>query len=177
MRFFLFLLITLLFGACSTLEVQNDYDPSYDFSKVKSFAIVHKQKEGEDGLTIKRIENALAKALRSKSLVQTEPQKADLVFLFHLNVTSKTEIYSDYQMVGYSRYGGIVMSTPRSYNYGEGKLIIDAYDPNINQTVYRVVLVDEIKQRKTPQEREYYINEAIKKALKDFPPKTIKKGV
>lgn len=173
MRFFLFLLITLLFGACSTLEVQNDYDPSYDFSKVKSFAIVHKQKEGEDGLTIKRIESALAKVLRSKGLVQTEPKKADLVFLFHINVTNKTEIYTDYQMVGYGRYGGMVIITPRSYNYDEGKLIIDAYDPKSNQTVYRVVLVDEIKQRKTPKEREEYINEAIQKALAAFPPHKI----
>ncbi len=171
MRYYLFLLVTLLFGACSTLEVQNDYDPSYDFSKVKSFAIVHKQKEGEDGLTVKRIEKALEKALEAKGLVASQPQKADLLFLFHLNVMNKTEIYTDYQMVGYGRYGGMVISTPRSYNYDEGKLIIDAYDPKINQTVYRVVLTDELKHRKTPKEREKYIDEAIAKALKNFPPK------
>ena len=170
MRYYFLLLITLLFGACSTLTVQNDYDPSYDFSNVKSFAIVHKQKEGEDGLTIKRIEKALAKTLQAKGFVQTEPQKADLLFLFHLNVTNKTEIYTDYQMVGYGRYGGMIISTPRSYNYDEGKLIIDAYDPKINQTVYRVVITDELKERKTPKEREEYIDEAIKKALKNFPP-------
>ncbi len=174
MRYFFSLFVVLFLAACSTLSVERDYDPSYDFSKVKSFAIVHKQKEGEDGLTIKRIENALAKALHTKGLTQTKPQKADLVFLFHLNVTNKTEIYTDYQMVGYGRYGGMVISTPRSYNYDEGKLIIDAYDPKSNQTVYRVVLVDEIKQRKTPKEREEYINEAIQKALKNFPPKTTK---
>ena len=125
-------------------------------------------------MTIKRIQNALAKALQEKGLIQTRPQKADLVFLFHLNVTNRTEIYTDYQMVGYGRYGGMVISTPRSYNYDEGKLIIDAYDPKQNQTVYRVVLTDEIKQRKTPKEREEYINDAIAKALKDFPPQSSK---
>ena len=171
MRFFLLLFFTLLFGACSTLEVQNDYDPSYDFSKVKTFAIVHKQKDGEDGLTIKRIEKAMVKVLRKKGFMQTRPSKADLVFLFHLNVTNKTEIYTDYQLVGYGRYGGMVISTPRSYNYEEGKLIIDAYDPKINQTVYRVVVKDEIKQKKSPQEREKYIEEVIEKALNNFPPK------
>ena len=157
------------------MEVQNDYDPSYDFSKVKSFAVVHKQKEGEDGLTVKRIEKALTKALKVKGLVPTQPQKADLLFLFHLNVTNKTEIYTDYQMVGYGMYGGMVISTPRSYNYDEGKLIIDAYDPKINQTVYRVVLTDELKERKTPKEREKYIDKAITKALKSFPPKSLNK--
>ena len=109
MRYFFLLLITLLFGACSSLNIQNDYDPSYDFSKVKSFAIVHKQKEDEDGLTVKRIEKALAKALRAKGLMQMQPQKADLVFLFHIDVTNKTEIYTDYQMVGYGMYGGMVI--------------------------------------------------------------------
>ena len=74
-------------------------------------------------------------------------------------------------MVGYGKYGGMVISTPRSYNYEEGKLVIDAYDPKINQTVYRVVVKDEIKQKKSPQEREKYIEEAIEKALKNFPPK------
>ena len=171
MRYFLLVFTALFFVACSTLNVQNDYDPSYDFSKVKSFAVVHKQKEGEDGLTVKRIEKALTQALVQKGLIQKEAKKADLVFLFHLNVTDKTEIYTDYQMVGYGRFGGMVISTPRSYNYEEGKLIIDAYDPKLNQTVYRVVLTDELKHRKTPKEREEYINKAIKKSLKNFPPK------
>jgi len=122
-------------------------------------------------LSVKRIKKALEQTLRSKGLVPAQPQKADLVFLFHINVTNKTEIYADYQMVGFGRYGGMVVSTPRSYNYDEGKLIIDAYDPKINQTVYRVVLTDEIKERKMPKEREAYINKALAKALKSFPPK------
>ena len=170
MRYIFLLLITLLFGACSSLSVQNDYDPSYDFSKVKSFAIVHKTKEGEDGLTVQRIEKALAIVLEQKGLIQTQPQKADLVFLFHIDVTNKTQIYTDYQMVGYGMYGGMVISTPRSYNYDEGKLIIDAYDPKINKAVYRVVLTDEIKKRKTPKEREKAIEKAIQKGLESFPP-------
>ncbi len=163
--------IALFFGACSTLSVQNDYDPSYDFTKVKSFAVVHKLKEGEDGLTSKRIYKALVDTLKAKGLEEVDVKKADLIFLYHINVTNKTQIYTDYQMVGYGRYGGMVISTPRSYNYDEGKLIIDGYDPKMNQTVYRVVLVDEIKQHKTPKERQAYIKEAIEKALAKFPPR------
>ena len=170
MQYLFLLFVTLVLGACSTLKVESDYDPAYNFSKVKSFAIVHKQKENEDGLTIRRIEKALTRVLMKKGFVKVPKEKADLVFLFHLDIVNKTEIYTDYQMVGYGRYGGMVLSTPRSYSYEEGKLVIDAYDPKRNQTVYRVVLSDEIKYKKTPQEREAYINEAIEKALKDFPP-------
>ena len=168
---YLLLIAALFFGACSTLVVEHDYDPSYDFSEVRSFAVVHKQKENEDGLTVRRIEDAMVRTLRSKGLRQSDAANADIVFLFHLGVTNKTEIYTDYQMVGYGRYGGMVVATPRSYNYDEGKLIIDAYDPKSNQTVYRVVLKDEIKERRTPKQRQEAIEEAIEKALSTFPPK------
>lgn len=170
MRYLVGFFIAFFVSACSTLSVQNDYDPSYDFSKVKSFAVVHKTKEGENALVAKRIRQALETALEAKNLKKVDAKKADLVFLYHINVTNKTEIYTDYQMVGYGRYGGMVISTPRSYNYDEGKLVIDAYDPKINQTVYRVELRDEIKYQKTPMERQAYINKAIQKALEKFPP-------
>lgn len=169
MRFVIAVLVAFVFSACSTLSVQNDYDPDFDFSKVHTFAVKHKPKKGEDGLTAKRITHALIKALKAKGYKEVGAKDADLVFLYHINVTNKTEIYTDYQIVGYGRYGGMVVSSPRSYNYDEGKLIIDAYDPKNNQTVYRVVLTDEIKKQKTPKERQIYIEKAIQKALEDFP--------
>ena len=65
----------------------------------------------------------------------------------------------------------MVISTPRSYNYDEGRLIIDAYNPKTNRTIYRAVAVDELPEKKTPQEREVYINKVIAKTLENFPPK------
>ena len=165
------LTIVLFFSACSTLEVSSDYKEDYDFSKVKTFAVVHKQKENENSLVIDRITSAIKEALTQKGLKAVDAKKADLVFLFHLNVTNKTDIYTDYQMVGYGRFGGAVIATPRSYNYDEGKLIIDGYDPKLNKVVFRVVAVDEIKDQKTPKEGKKYINETIKEVLKTFPPK------
>jgi hypothetical protein len=171
MRYILITLLTLFISACSTLSTSVDYDTHYNFKTIHTFAVVHKTKEGENTLTNERIEKALVNVLKSKGLQQVEPQNADLVFLYHTNVQNKTDIYTDYQMVGYGRYGGMVISTPRTYNYDEGKLIIDAYNPKTNKTVYRAVAVDELPEKKTPQEREEYINEVITKTLKTFPPK------
>ena len=163
--------MTLFISACSTLSTSVDYDTHYNFKTIHTFAVVHKTKEGENTLTNERIEKALVNVLKSKGLQEVEPQNADLVFLYHTNVQNKTDIYTDYQMVGYGRYGGMVISTPRTYNYDEGKLIIDAYNPKTNKTVYRAVAVDELPEKKTLQEREEYINEVITKTLKTFPPK------
>ena len=168
MKNLLILILALFISACSTLKTNVDYNPKYDFSKVRTFAVVHKIKEGENSLVADRITKAIKKVLKQKELKEVDVKKADLVFLFHLNVTNKTDIYTDYQMVGYGRYGGMVIATPRSYNYDEGRLIIDAFDSKINKTVYRVEAIDEIKNNKTPKEREKYINEVISEALKDF---------
>jgi len=171
MRYILLSLLALFISACSTLSTSIDYDTHYNFKTIHTFAILHKTKEGENTLTNERIEKALKKTLEEKGLKETAPQNADLVFLYHTNVQNKTDIYTDYQMVGYGRYGGMVISTPRTYNYDEGKLIIDAYNPKTNKTVYRVIAVDELPEKKTPQEREAYIQEVIEKTLKSFPPK------
>jgi hypothetical protein len=168
---YIFLVLALLFSACSTLEVDSDYKEGYDFSKVKTFAVVHKVKENENTLVIDRIKSAIEKSLKAKGLKEVDANGADLVFLFHLNVTNKTDIYTDYQMVGYGRYGRGVIAVPQSYNYDEAKLIIDAYDPKIKKIVFRVVAVDELKKQKTPQKRKEYINKTIKEILKTFPPK------
>ena len=169
---YLFIALTLLFfNACSTLSTSVDYDTHYNFKTIQTFAVVHKAKEGENTLTNERIESAIKNTLKVKGLKETNAQNADLVFLYHTNVQNKTDVYTDYQMVGYGRYGGMVVSTPRTYNYDEGKLIIDAYNPKTNKTVYRAVAVDELPEKETPQEREKYINKVITKTLENFPPK------
>ena len=171
MRYILVIFVALFFSACSTLSTSVDYDTHYNFKTIQTFAVVHKAKEGENTLTNERIESAIKNTLKAKGLKETDVQNADLVFLYHTNVQNKTDIYTDYQMVGYGRYGGMVISTPRTYNYDEGKLIIDAYNPKTNKTVYRAVAVDELPEKETPQEREEYINEVITKTLGNFPPK------
>ena len=171
MKYLLLTLAALFMTACSTLSTNVDYDTHYDFKNIHTFAVVHKAKEGENTLNNERIEQALINTLKHKGLKESNSKDADLIFLYHTNVQNKTDIYTDYQMVGYGRYGGVVISTPRAYNYDEGKLIIDAYDSKLNKTVYRAVALDELPEKKTPQEREAYINEVVTKTLKSFPPK------
>jgi len=170
-RLFL-LLIPFLFVGCSTLRVTTDYDKEFDMSNLKTFTIVHKKAEfKEDTLTAKRIQDALTSTLKAKNYQAVKQSDADFYVIYHLNVTNKTQIDTDYQFVGMYpyRYGGAMVATTRAYNYDEGKLIIDIINPNDKNIIFRSVATDELRTLETPQEREIYIKEVILKALEKMP--------
>jgi Domain of unknown function (DUF4136) len=167
-----------MFLGCSSLRVSVDYDTEYKFLQQKSFAIVHKSREGEDTLFNDRLIQALEEDLKAKGYDKTDKESADLIFVFHTNVENKTDIDTDYTMVGYRgyRYGGTMVSTTRSYHYTKGTLIIDALTPGDKKIVWRAVSTDTLTQHDTPQERTVYIKSVVKETMKDFPSKvTVKK--
>ncbi len=170
----LLLFISLIFVGCSTLRVATDYDKSFNMSTLHSFYILHKKAAfKEDTLTTNRINKALITTLQAKNYQLSNKESADFYVVYHLNVTNKTQIDTDYQFVGMYpyRYGRGMVATTRSYNYDEGKLIIDIINPNDKNIIFRSIATDELKRLETPQEREAYINEVISKALKSMPSK------
>ncbi|MEA1892700.1 MAG: DUF4136 domain-containing protein [Campylobacterota bacterium] len=174
-KLFFILSITLLFNACSTLKVNVDYDTSYDFANLKSFAIVYRAKSGENTLNNDRITDAIEQNLNLKNYEKNSKDKADLIFTFHTNVENKTDISSNYQMAGFGRYryGGAMISTPTTYSYNEGTLIIDALDPKTKKVVWRTIATDELDNKSTPDERTKYLNEIVGTMMKDFPIKGV----
>jgi len=164
----------LLFSACSSLSVNVDYDPDFDFSLQNSFAIVHYNKEGEDTLFNDRLIEALETELLAKRYIKKDKDTTDLIFVFHVNVENKTDIDTDYIRLGYSRYGysGHMMATTRTYKYKKGTLIIDALNPKDNKIVFRSIATDILKTHNTPEERTEYLNKVINEAMKDFPLRT-----
>lgn len=170
-KIFIALVSLIILSACSSLKVNVDYDPEFDFSEQNSFAVVHHNKEGEDTLFNDRFIEALTADLGTKAYVRSNKDSADLIFVFHTNVESKVDIDTDYRMVGYGRYGygGQMVSTTRTYKYTKGTLIIDALNPKDNKIVWRGITTDILKTHKNPAERIAYINAVVKEAMKDFP--------
>jgi len=161
------------FVGCSSLDVSVDYDPGFDFRTSKSFAIAHYNKEGEDTLFNDRLIKALDADLQSKGYTKSAKEEADLIVTFHTNVENKTSIDTDYQMIGYGRYGygGGMVATTRTYNYKKGTLIIDVLNPKDEKIVWRGMATDILKEHKTPQERTEYINKVVKETMVSFPRK------
>jgi len=175
---FLFMII-----GCSTIQVSNDYNPSYDFKKLHSFAILYNK--NKDSLAQGRIVKALTQALEAKGYHAVPKSKADFYVVFHTNVTDKRQIVTDYQQIGVpyhyygyrhghryrSGYGTTTVPVYREINYKEGKIVMDALDAGTKKLFWRGIATDRLKSLNTPEERWEYIKEVVQKLLAPFPGK------
>ena len=170
---FSFLVAIFVLSGCSTLQVDVDYDDSFDFKSQKTFVVVQSGRESSNGLFNDRVVDALNVDLKSKDYQEVSKRGADLVFVFHADVESKSDIRTDYQMMGYRgyRYSGMMMSTTSSYDYKEGTLVVDALNPKTQKIVWRAIATKEIRKYDTPQERTEAVNRVIKKLMEKFPTK------
>ena len=176
----LFILSTLIFSGCSTINVTNDFDPAFSFNDVKTYAILYKSKDYSDTLTDERIKTGIDIQLKQKGYIKVKRKDADIYVVFHTDVRNKTKIVQDYQYIGISpyRYGygygyGGMMAVPvtRTYNYDEGQLLVDILNAKDNKIVWRGVATDSLKQLKTPEERVEYINKVMTSIFKTLPSK------
>jgi len=171
MKYIYLLLLVWLGVGCSSLEVHHDYDENYNFSKVRTFSITHRVKEGESTLVNDRITSALKDVLTTKGYKNVQSDAADLIFVYHYGAKDKVDIRTDYQMVGIHRYGfgGSMIATQSTYKYTEASIIIDAYNPKTNKIVFRSIGTLELEHQKTPQEKKAYVEKIILKVMKNFP--------
>ena len=168
-----FISILLLSSACSHMQVQTDYDPKFDFSKLSTFSVAYSP-QGTKSLLKDRIAKAIVQEMTNKGYKYVDKSHADFIIVFHTNVTNKTQVITDYQRVGlypyYYHYSPLV-PIQREYQYTEGKLIVDAVNPKENAIFWRGVVTDRLQSLNTPEERIRYINNVVKKVLASFPSK------
>lgn len=181
-RTLLFILSIFIFNGCSSVKVTHDFDPAFSFDNVQTYAIVHKSQEHGNTLTDDRIKTGIDTQLRNKGYTKAGQKNANIYVLFHTNVQNKTKIIQDYQYVGITpyRYGlgygyGGMMAVPvtRTYNYDEGKLIIDILDAKDKKIVWRGVATDSLKDHKTPEKRVEYINNVMTSIFQTLPSKNV----
>ncbi len=173
----LFALLLLIFTGCSTIQVQNDYNPQYDFSRLKSFAIVIPKNSPVITLTQERLKRAIAKELQSKGYRQVSKENADFLVTFHTDITKFKEVVNDYDSLGiypyyYGYWGPAYIPSRYEYIYEEAKIVIDAYDPETKRVFWRGSATDTLRNFDTPAERVAYINSVVKKILAPFPAAT-----
>jgi len=165
------LMSTLLFVGCSTLDVNVDYDESYDFKNAKTFAVESSVNMSKNTLFSSRVVNALENELQSKKYKKVSQEEADLIFVFYASTKDKSDTQVSYGLSGYRgfRYGGMMMSTSNTYEYTEGTLIIDALSPKTKKIVWRGIGTKELNENKTPAQRTEAVNAAVKKIMEEFP--------
>jgi hypothetical protein len=174
-----FLLITL--QSCSGIQVSQDYEQGYDFSKLKTFAW-KPNKNNEYGvkdndLLEKRIIAAIQNNLSAKNYKQIDSGKPDFYISYHVAVEQKISSSNVSGGVSFGRssrgrYGGIGISTGSQVQaYDQGTLLIDVTDVTNDKLVWRGISTQTISEHSTPDKSTALINETVEKVLHQFPPK------
>lgn len=170
--------------ACSTLSVNTDYNPAYDFSAMKSYAWLDTGKApGSDArvnnaLIIERVRSAVDQTLAARGYVKTDSASADFKVSWlgaidkKLQVDTIDHFYSPYGYGALQRdpFWSGPMPTTRIHEYEVGTLIIDILDPVQHKLIWRGTGSDRLKANRSPQQVTKGINEAVAAIMKDFPP-------
>jgi hypothetical protein len=152
-------------------KVNRDYDKSYDFAKIKTFAI----KIGtswNNQMSENRALTEIATALTGKGWVRSaNEQEANALVVIHGASETKKTLNTFYDGWGGWGYGGMGMggSTTSVYEYQVGTLVVDIFDVQSKNLIFRSTASDELNS--DPFKNEKKLQKAVEKMFKDFPPK------
>ena len=179
--------------SCSTFNVNTDYNPAYDFTKLKTYAWLDNTKApGSDArinndLVIDRVHAAVERTLAARGYTKTSSASADFMVSWlgaidkKLQTQSIDHFYSPYGYGALARdpyWGGSAMRTTTTSEYEVGTLIVDILDPAEHTLIWRGTGKDRLRGtgkdrlRGTgdPEKISKRINEAVTAIMKDFPP-------
>ena len=175
----------LLLTACSTLTVQTDYETTYDFSALNTYAWLEGEAPSNDirinnSLIINRVVNAVNTSLQSKGYALVDKDKADFYVNWFGGIEDKIRqetINSYYGYLGYDSgdwgynrgyWPGYIRTY--TYEYQQGTLIIDIADSKSKQLVWRGTGQEYLEEKETPEEITQGINQIVSEILSSFPP-------
>ena len=157
-----------------------DYEKAANFAAFKTFALKDGTKVGQP-LIDNRIVAAIEAELATKGLTKADANP-DLFVVYHMAFDKEKDIstfssgYGGYGPYGWGWgggwAGGSTHTTVRDILIGT--LVIDMADAQKGQMVWRGVGEKEINTKASPDKRDKNINSAVKKILKNYPPKVKK---
>ena len=171
---FLTFLVLMALVSCSSLKVSHDYDPTVDFSSLKTFDWIPMDgNPGGSELTVKRIVQSVNNALAAKGLTL---RQEDPDFMIGMQVSGKTS-YGGSTGLGVSvgvpvgkthvRVGG---GRSKAREKHEGSLLLDFINTKDKSLIWRGTATDAINPNASPQEQQEVIDKAVSQMLSQFPP-------
>lgn len=163
----LFLAINM---ACSTADVQRDYDRNVDFSKYKTFHFYENLKWGTlSKLDQKRMLNSIESELTAKGLTKSETP--DLLIDIQAEEKQIEQTNSSVGIGGGSGGRGVgvgvSVAIPIKSKKRSEKYVIEMVDSSNNQMVWQGIY-NNVVSLKTDKSQS--INQAIQKLLTEYPP-------
>jgi len=152
--------VTAAFG----MSVKSDYQKTYDFSRLRTFAFKTDRPSNDplstDTIQAERIQNALAAQLEASGFTQAT-QDPDFIVAFYATTKQKTSV----QSTGFGGFGGFGYGRGFGWGYGipgagrwrrgfgpdiwttnytQGCVMADVIDPKNNELVWRGAVTDTV---------------------------------
>lgn len=179
------LLGLLSLAACSSIQVNTDYDTSRQYSALKTYAWMKPKQEVvidplvNNDLMQRRVERAVERSLAAQGFVKaTGEQSADFLVTYYVSAETKLSVTNFHSDFGYYpcwggcyRYGfGYGMNQDISVRqYKVGTFMLDIIDPATSELMWRGAAGKQLSTG-TPEERDTYVTEIISAILAKFPP-------
>ncbi len=159
----------LLGGVAIAQDVKYNSMPGTDFSKYHTYKWVSIEGGAHPNQIMDaEIMQAVDAQLATKGLTKTTDEKAELLVGYQIAV-DKEKQWNAYGMGG-GRFGGMGSATQSTINIGS--LVLDMYDPGTKQLVWTGTATKTIDPSGNQEKNEKNLNNAMKKLLKNYPPKT-----
>lgn len=175
------LALSMAAAACGGgISVNSDYAPGTDFAPYRSWTWMPNQgstsNAANNQLVDQRIRLALEQEMTARGY-QRVTSDPDFYVGYHVLLDQETsyETVNDYWGSGwnYGWYGapmGSTTSTTYQRSWTVGTLILDFFDADERQLVWRGTAEGTVNPDNSPEERQARINEAVAKILGEFPP-------
>lgn len=177
--------LAFFFAACSSINVTSDYDPEYNFTKMKNYRWASaKELNPNDVLTqhplvYKRIQDAVDRVLKTKGYNLVEDDNFDFVILAHAGSKEKMRVhqtggsyYRGWYDPWWGSYGG---QTTVSY-YEEATLVLDIVSWENKELAWRGTATATVDENPTPESMKEKIDNVVAKILANFPPGSAKES-
>lgn len=162
--------VLLLFAACSSMRVSQQYDEKTDFRAYRTFFFKPSKADlpgpGRNPLFTKEVLAEVRTVLERKGLTEASgPEEADLLVHFYAMVRNQRDFAPPVYRVG--RRGRVWQARPgHPVNYKEGTLVIDMVDRAGDELVWQGVGKG-VLDRRDPSS---HLVDAVKEVLEPFPP-------
>ena len=169
--------ISIFLISCSSITVNQDYDPAFDFSKLKTYGFIPIPGDaGIDQLSANKLDTAIKNELTAKGY--TIAEKPDFGVAIMFSQKTKTNIQSYGYGYGYGAWGrpGMYgMGGVDVTQYQQGTLIIDIIDMSDQKLVWRGTGSGVMSDSPSVEERTQNVNNAVNQILAQFPPEKSEK--
>lgn len=181
--FSLLVAVVCLSGCATKPYVATDYEASYNFAALKSFAVNSAKQDTKENIlispfTLSHIHALVNTELGKRYQSVAETTTPDFYVTYHVVMEEKLEPSTYDQMYGFGfrgyRYPSSMFYRPpldggvRVYN--QGSLIIDMVDAKTQQPIWRGVSEKRLNKGLNPQKQREILTSAVLEVLAQFPP-------